>query len=111
MDVFKEVPKYYSEKKWYKTNGNEETVTGYSLRGGDMLKHAVIGLKETLQKGVIKTYDDTHIRVLDTRKVGVSFDIEVELLFKSDRGIAMIKLHGPNSQKDKKDNVIMITNK
>ena len=109
MEVFEDVPKYYSEKKWYKTNGSEETVTGYSLRGGQMLKHAVIGLKETLQRGVVKTFDETHIRVLDTRKVGVAFDIEVQIMYKSERGVAMIKLHGPYNQKDKKDNVIMIT--
>ena len=109
MNVFEDVPKYYSEKKWFKTNGSEETVTGYSLRGGQMLKHAVNGLKESLQRGVIKTIDETHIRVLDTRKVGVAFEIEVETMFKSERGNAMIKLHGPYNQKDKKDNVIMIT--
>ena len=48
MEVFKDSPKYYSEKKWYKTNGNEEIVTGYSLRGGEMLKYAVKWTKRNL---------------------------------------------------------------
>ena len=74
-----------------------------------MLKYAVKGLKETLLRGVTKTLDDTHIRVLDSRKSGVALEIEVEMIFKSERGNAMIKLHGPYSQKDKKDNVIMVT--
>ena len=34
MDGFGDSPTYYLEKKWYKINGNEDTVTGYSLRGG-----------------------------------------------------------------------------
>ena len=46
MEGFKDLPKYYSEKKWYKTHENEQIVTGYSLRGGQMLKYAVIGIKE-----------------------------------------------------------------
>ena len=48
MEGFTDSPIYYSEKKWYKTSGNENTVTGYSLRGGQMLKYAVQGIKETL---------------------------------------------------------------
>ena len=47
--------------------------------------------------------------MLDSRKSGVALEIEVEMIFKSERGNAMIKLHGPYSQKDKKDNVIMVT--
>ena len=62
-----------------------------------MLKYAINGLKEILQREVTKTLDDTHIRVLDRRKSGVALDIEVEMIFKSERGIAMIKLHGPYS--------------
>ena len=101
MEGFNDSPLYYSEQKWYKTNGKEETVTGYSLRGGQMLKYAVIGIKETLQKGVDKTLKETYVRVLDTRKNGVALDIEVEVKLKSDRGIALIKLYGPYNQQDK----------
>ena len=48
MDAFGDLPNYYSEKKWYKVNGDEDTVRGYSLRGGQKLKNAVIGIKQTL---------------------------------------------------------------
>ena len=84
-------------------------MTGYSLRGGQMLKHAVIGIKETLQRGVNKTLEDTNVLVLDTRKNGVALDIEVQVMLKSERGVAMIKLYGPYSPQDKKENVIMVT--
>ena len=110
MEGFKNSPLYYFEKKWYKSNnGKEDTVTGYSLRGGQMLKHAVIGIKETLQRGVNKTFEDTNVLVLDTRKNGVALDIEVQVMLKSERGVAMIKLYGPYSPQDKKENVIMVT--
>ena len=93
----------------FKINGNEDTVTGYSLRGGQKLKNAVIGLKETLKRGIKKNFQETHYRVLDTRKSGVALDIEVEVMKKAERGIAMVKLYGPYNLKDKKDNVIMVT--
>ena len=109
MEGFDDSPTYYFENKWYKTNGGEEIVTGYSLRGGQRLKNAVIGIKETLKRSVIKTINETHIRVLDTRKNGVAWDIEIQMMLKSERGIALVKLYGPYDQKDKKDNVIMVT--
>ena len=74
-----------------------------------MLKYAVQGIKETLLRGVNKTLDETHIRVLDTRKNGVALDIEVEVKLKTERGNAIIRLYGPYNQQDKKENVIMVT--
>ena len=109
MEGFDDSPTYYLEKKWYKTSGSEESVTGYSLRGGQRLKNAVIGLRETLKRSVKKTLNETHIRVVDTRKNGVAWDIEIEIMLKLERGYAMVKLYGPYDQKDKKDNVIMVT--
>ena len=69
----------------------------------------MIGLKETFQRSVKKAFNGTMLRVLDTRKNGVALDIEIQIQSKSDRGIALLKLHGPYNQSDKKDNVIMIT--
>ena len=109
MEGFDDSPTFYTENKWYKNNSIKEAVTGYSLRGGYKLKSAVAGLKATLKRGVTKTFEETHIRVLDDRENGVALDIDIELMTKLERGIAMVKLYGPYDQKEKKDNVIMIT--
>ena len=109
FEGFDDKPTFHTENKWYKNNSIKEAVTGYSLRGGQKLKSAVAGLKETLQRGVQKTYEGTHIRVLDARKNGVALDIEIELMTKLERGNAMVKLYGPYGQKEKKENVIMVT--
>ena len=42
----------------------------------------------------------------DTRMNGVGLEIEVEMVENGDKGIAVVKLYGPNT---KKDNVVMIT--
>ena len=42
-------------------------------------------------------------------KNGVALDIEIEMIAKGDKGIALVKLYGPYERKAKKDNVVMIT--
>ena len=108
MVQFEEI-KPYKEKKWFKNDGSEKVTTGYSLRGRQCLKPAVKGLLELLEKGETKTIGDTTIRILDARKVGVAVEVEVQMLNKDDKGIAMVKLYGPYDKEDKKDNVIMVT--
>ena len=83
--------------------------TGYSLRGRCSLKKAVEGLKNILVKGDSQDVEGIKFRVLDTRKNGIALDIEIEMVAKGDKGIAMVKLYGPYEKKDNKDNVVMIT--
>ena len=104
-------PLAYKEKTW--SNGQNEdgakVTSGYSLRGGYAFKKAVEGLKDTLQKGISKEVKGTKFRALDARKNGIALEIEVEMMDKGDKGIAVVKLYGPYTKEDKKDNVVMIT--
>ena len=99
----------YKVKKWGINEGSEHITTGYSLRGRCSFKKAVGGLKESLVKGDVNDIDGIKFRVLDTRKNGVALDIEIEMIAKGDKGIALVKLYGPYERKAKKDNVVMIT--
>ena len=104
-------PLAYKEKTW--SNGQNEdgakVTSGYSLRGGYAFKKAVEGLKDTLQKGISKEVKGTKFRALDARKNGIALEIEVEMMDKGDKGIAVVKFYGPYTKEDKKDNVVMIT--
>ena len=66
-------------------------------------------MKETFQKGISKEVKGTNFRALDTRKNGIALEIEIEIIDKVDKGIAVVKLYGPYTKEDKKDNVVMIT--
>ena len=99
----------YKEKKWYKDEDGMRITSGYSLRGRLIFKKAVEGLIETLKKGVSTIVAGREFRVLDARNNGIAVDIEIETIDKGDKGIAMVKLYGPYSKKDKKDNVVMVT--
>ena len=110
MAGFQDISKPYKEKKWYKpNNGGENITTGYSLRGRQRLKTLVEGLIKVFERGVNKTIEGVQINTLDARKVGVALEIEVAMVEKGESGIAMLKLYGPYSQEDKKDNVILIS--
>ena len=98
----------YTEKVWFKNDGSNSIITGYTLRGRQKLKSSVEGFKETLKKGFSSSIDGIDYRILDTRKCGVAYEIEVQMKDKNEKGIAMVKLYGPYDQKDKKDNVVMV---
>ena len=103
------VSKAFKEKKWYKYEDGEKIANGYSLRGRLSFKKAVEGLLDNLKKGVSKDIAGTNFRVLDARKNGIALDIEIEMIDNGDKGIAMLKIYGPYSKKEKKDNVVMVT--
>ena len=42
---------------------------------------------------------DIAFRVLDTRKINSGVEIEVEIVKKNEKGIAILKLYGPNAKK------------
>ena len=98
----------FTEKVWFKNDGTNSIITGYTLRGRQKFKSSVEGFIETWKKGFSNTIDGIDFRVLDIRKVGIANEIEVQMKDKNEKGIAMLKLYGPYDQKDKKDNVVMI---
>ena len=98
----------FAEKVWFKNDGTNSIVTGYTLRGRQKFKASVEGFIDIFKKGFSSTINGIDFRVLDIRKVGVAHEVEVQMKDKNETGIAMLKLYGPYDQKVKKDNVVMI---
>ena len=96
----------FKEKKWGKDEDGEYITDGYSFRGKNTFQKALEGFKNMMKKGVIENVNDIKIQVLDTRKVGVCLDVEIECTEGDSRGIAMLKLYGPNKRKQ---NVITVS--
>ena len=51
-------------------------------------------------------FDNTKFKALDVRKNGPCTEIDVEIIHDGNRGVAILKLYGPNV---KKDNVVTVT--
>ena len=97
-------PFEYKEKIWGKDEGGEHIIDGYTFQGKRAFGKAQEGLMEYLRKGVVRDVNEVKIKVLDVRKIGAGTDIEIEMTENKARGIAVLKLYGPN-----KNNEFVIT--
>ena len=93
----------FKERRW--ENG-ENITDGYVYRGKRSFDKVLKGLKENLVKGFQRNIDGIDLKVLDSRKKGVELEIEVEIIDGKNKGIAILKLYGPNK---KKENVVTVT--
>jgi hypothetical protein len=96
----------YKEKIWVKKEGGEDVTDGYIYRGKKAFDKALGGLKGTLKKGFQRSLNGVDFRVLDTRIKGVELEIEVEIIENKNKGVAVLKLYGPNK---KKENVLTVS--
>ena len=87
----------YEEHRWPK---NEPTSTGFSFKGKKRpFIKLVENLKILMKKGNQKILDNVSFKVLDARKVPHGLEYDVEILKENERGIAILKIFGPNTKK------------
>ena len=105
-----EIPSQYKQKIWGKTEEGEYVIDGFTFRGKKPFAKVVIGLRKFFKKGIehdIDGYNEINkLKALDVREKGNGLEIDVEISEKDSRGIAVVKLYGPNSRKE---NVVMVT--
>ena len=89
-----------------KKEGGEDVTDRYVYRGRKVFDKALGGLKGTLKKGFQQSLNGVDFRVLDTRIKGVELEIEVEIIENKSKGVAVLKLYGPNK---KKENVVTVS--
>ena len=102
-DLYKDIvdiQSEYTEKKWGKEDAGEFIVDGFTFKGKHVFKRAKDGLVELMKKGVQSEVEGNKFKVLDTRSKGNGLEIDVETSDKGVRGVAVLKLYGPNKEKD-----------
>ena len=90
----------YKQKIWGKDEGKEFITDGYTFKGKHIFKRAKEGLEEFMKKGVQSEVNENKFKVLDARIKGAGLEIAVEISDKGTRGVAVLKLYGPNKAKD-----------
>ena len=90
----------FSEKQWNSYDNGENVTNGYVFRGKKAFEKVVNALKERLVKGTLLKLNEVTLKVLDSRKKGVELEIESEVSNKIEKGIALVKLYGPNKKKE-----------
>ena len=83
----------YVENQWPK-----EDPTGFSFKSKKRAFDRVCEtLKVLLRKGSEKTIDNISFKVLDSTKSSYGIDYEVEIEKGNEKGIALLKIFGPNN--------------
>ena len=96
-----EISSLFKEKIWENGQENgENIVDGYVFRGKRTFEKVVEGLKETLIKNYKNHINGTEMRVLDSRKKGIEIEKEIQVIDGNEKGVATLKLYGPNKKKE-----------
>ena len=96
----------YEEKVWGKDDHGEFITDGYTFKGKRAFNKAIVGLKATMKKGVEHVIEKIKFKALDARNNGAGFEIVIEVTEIGNRGVAILKLFGPNVRKL---NVVSVT--
>ena len=94
-DVPVELDLKYEENYWHK---DDDEPTGYTYKGKKKIfVKAVENIRTIMKKGVQKRMENLQFRILDCRKAS---ELDVEISKGKERGIAVLKIFGPNSRKE-----------
>ena len=96
----------YTEKVWGKDDHGEFVTDGYTFKGKRSFNKVIVGLNAVLKKGNEQENGKIKFKALDARKNGAGFEIDVEVVENGNRGLAVVKLFGPNTRKQ---NVVTVT--
>ena len=93
-------PNECKERILVKGERGEHIIDGHTLRGKRHFRKAQEGLKDYMRKGVVRDVNKGKIKILGERKNGAGTDIEIEMTENNARGIAVLKLYGPNKNNE-----------
>ena len=98
----------YKEETWGKKVDGEDIIDGYKFRGKQPFLKAREGLEKLMVRGAKFEIGNQIFTVLDTRDKGIEREVDIQMNGngKDDRGIAVIKLYGPNKRKE---NVVTVS--
>ena len=98
----------YKEETWGKKVDGEDIIDGYKFRGRQPFLKARENIEKMMVRDAKFDVGNTKCKVLDVREKGIELEMDVEMIGKEkgNRGVAVIKLYGPNK---KKENVVLVT--
>ena len=101
----------FKESTWGKKVDGEFVIDGYKFRGRQPFKKAKEGLQKLLVKGKQGDVQGVKYKVFDARSKGIETEVEIEVsenvkMGVDSRGVANVKLYGPNK---KKENSVLVT--
>ena len=98
----------YKEETWGKKIEGEDIIDGYKFKGKQAFRKAREELEKLMIRDSYYMIGNFVIKILDARSKGIELeaDIEIKENGKDNRGLAVVKLYGPNKRKE---NTVTIT--
>ena len=101
----------YKESTWGKKIDGEFIIDGYKFKGRQPFRRAKCEMEKLMVKGRQSEVQGLKFIVLDDREKGIETEVEVQIqenvkLGVDKRGVAVLKLYGPNKRKE---NSILVT--
>ena len=98
----------YKEETWGKSIDGENITDGYKFRGKQHFKKAREELEKLMVRGAQFDVGNIELKVKDARNKGIEIEIDIEMneKDKENRGVAVVKLYGPNKRNE---NCVTIT--
>ena len=106
--VIKDIGNECKEETWGKKVDGEDIIDGYKFRGRQSFKKARENLEKLMVKGTKFEVGNIKCTVLDVRNKGIELEVDIQMEGngRDSRGVAVVKLYGPNK---KKENVVLVT--
>ena len=106
-----EEPTEYDESTWGKNIDGVYVIDGFKFKGKQSFRKAKEDLEKQLVKGAKGEINGAEFIVLDARLKGIEIEADIQIIEKNktgieNRGVAMVKLYGPN---ERKENSITVT--
>ena len=110
-DIKDDIDDEFKISTWGKKVDGVFIIDGYKFRGREPFKRAKEGLQNLMVRGSQGEVGGLEYKVLDTRDKGVEREIDVQVSENAkkgvdNRGVAVLKLYGPNKRKE---NSVLVT--
>ena len=98
----------YKEETWGKNIEGEYITDGYKFRGKQAFKKAREELEKLMVRGAQFDVGNWKLTILDARNKGIELEVDIRIneIDTDNRGVAVVKLYGPNKRKE---NTVTVT--
>ena len=100
-----EEPTEYDESTWGKTVDGENVIDGFKFKGKQSFRKPKEYLEKLMVRGATGEINGSKFKILDARLKGIEIEVDLQIIETGKtgiekKGIAVIKLYGPNKRKE-----------
>ena len=98
----------FKEETWGKQVDGEFVIDGFKFRGRQPVRKTKENLEKLFVRGAKFDIENVQCKILDARDRGIEREVDIQMIGneKNSKGVAVVKMYGPNKRKE---NVVLVT--